>query len=93
MADVAGATRQEHGITLRRFSATTRDHPVASDGMPEATLPKGDTINTDTKVSDCDPEGGEWADDLARYGFSLISNVAEESLDTFVAGAQPRFGR
>src|SRR5260221_2498492 len=32
-------------------------------------------------LSDCTPEGGEWADDLARYGFCLLGNVTEESLD------------
>jgi gamma-butyrobetaine dioxygenase len=41
--------------------------------------------------SDCDPESGDWADDLARYGFTLLSDVTEEGLDKFVAAIGPVF--
>ena len=43
------------------------------------------------RLEDCDPEGGPWADDLARYGFCFFDGVTEESLDRFVPGIGPVF--
>ncbi len=42
-------------------------------------------------LSDCPPDGGEWAEDLERYGFCLLTNVTDESLDSFVASIGPVF--
>ncbi|MFE3173157.1 TauD/TfdA family dioxygenase [Amycolatopsis sp. NPDC059235] len=43
------------------------------------------------RLDDADPGGGEWADDLARYGFVLLDGVSEASLDKFAARIGPIF--
>ena len=41
------------------------------------------------RIDDCDPDHGPWTDDLMRYGFALLEDVTEDSLDRFVGRIGP----
>jgi gamma-butyrobetaine dioxygenase len=70
------------------------DPPAPSD-VEERTLWNAETWRDGGLVwhgiDGCDPDGGEWADDLARYGVTLLDKVTAESLDSFVARIGPVF--
>lgn len=40
-------------------------------------------------IDDCDPDLGPWTDDVVRFGFALLDNVTESSLDRFVGRIGP----